>query len=125
MFTKVQLGVEFDRYIVSFNVFDAIKVLEKHIYLCSIEMHGDIYENVDKNNNEIVMPSIDFNFDKLNGDEISFSLQKWGIELKVLPPHLKYMFLEENNMLYEILSKKLTPIREKELILVLNKNKKN
>lgn len=67
---------------------------------------------------------MDFGADNLDYDHISFSPYELGIELLVLPSHLKYVFLKEKNMLPIIISKELTQIKEKILIKTLKKNKK-
>ncbi|KAA0046070.1 retrotransposon gag protein [Cucumis melo var. makuwa] len=48
---------------------------------------------------------------------------KLGIELKILPPHLKYIFLGKKNMFPVIISRELNQKQEERLIEVLKKKK--
>lgn len=57
---------------------------------------------------------IDFNFDNLNDDEISFSSHEQGIELKALlpPPPTLNVFLGEKNRIPVLISREFTSNQE-------------
>lgn len=46
------------------------------------------------------------------------------LELKQLPPHLKYVYLGDKETLYVIISSYLTPLQEENLIVTLKRHKK-
>ncbi|KAA0053252.1 uncharacterized protein E6C27_scaffold102G00430 [Cucumis melo var. makuwa] len=75
-------SVEFDGGdIVSFNIFDAMTFAEEHFSFVLLKcMMLNVDENVDEITDEIVngivTPSIDYDFDKLDCDEITFSPQE-------------------------------------------------
>ncbi|KAJ7971705.1 Retrovirus-related Pol polyprotein [Quillaja saponaria] len=54
---------------------------------------------------------------------LPFVLYALVLELKPLPDHLKYMFLDENNTLPVIIVKNLTDVQEERLVRVLRGHK--
>ncbi|XP_015944573.1 uncharacterized protein LOC107469706 [Arachis duranensis] len=59
-----------------------------------------------------------------NHPEIQTSNHDKKIELKPLPPHLKYSYLDEAHKLSVIIAKELTPQQEEKLLDVLRKSKR-
>ncbi|XP_015944682.1 uncharacterized protein LOC107469820 [Arachis duranensis] len=59
-----------------------------------------------------------------NHPEIQTSNHDKKMELKPLPPHLKYSYLDEAHKLPVIIAKELTPQQEEKLLDVLRKNKR-
>ena len=55
--------------------------------------------------------------------ELTFPLQENGIELNVLPSHLKYVFLGKKNIYPVIISKELTKEQEARLLETLKRHR--
>ncbi|XP_015970227.1 uncharacterized protein LOC107493685 [Arachis duranensis] len=56
--------------------------------------------------------------------EVQASSQDQKVELKPLPPHLKYSYIDEAHKFPVIIAKELNPQREEKLLCVLRKNKR-
>ncbi|XP_072087165.1 uncharacterized protein [Arachis hypogaea] len=57
-------------------------------------------------------------------EEIQVTSQEQKLELKPLPPHLKYLYLDEAHKFSVIIAKELNPQQEEKLLCVLRKNKR-
>ena len=66
------------------------------------------------------IPSQEYAFEELKKDS---TLEKPKVELKVLPPHLKYFFLEANDVKPVIISNDFSSTQEAQLVEVLKKYK--
>ncbi|XP_057747026.1 uncharacterized protein LOC130966255 [Arachis stenosperma] len=126
---------EIDGQAVTFNLNEAMKhPLEDHsIFQCEIidetvaavhqkeveEMHMEHGPSVGKpsEHNEDTFPS------SLAPEDRAPS-QEQRLELKPLPPHLKYAYLEDNQKLPVIITKELTSQQEEHLLSVLRRHKK-
>ncbi|TYK14267.1 retrotransposon gag protein [Cucumis melo var. makuwa] len=126
------LGVEFDGDIVTFNIFESMRYSDECLSLCSSELHDEVdelsihdefFEQEIVENRELLEPNVHYALEKNNYDNLFFSPQKLGIELKTLPPHLTYIFLGKKNMFPVIISRELNQKQEERLIQVLKKKK--
>ena len=129
---KGSLSVEFDGDIVTFNIFESMRYPDECLSLCSIELHDGVdelsihdefFEQEMDENRELLEPNVDYALEKNNCVNLFFSPQKLGIELKTLPPHLKYIFLGKKNTFPVIISRELNQKQEERLIEVLKKKK--
>ncbi|XP_014515649.1 uncharacterized protein LOC106773474 [Vigna radiata var. radiata] len=66
------------------------------------------------------IPTDEASFEKIDTKE---EVKESKLELKALPPHLKYVFLEENGGKPAIISNLLSPKEEEKLVIVLKANK--
>ncbi|XP_025661502.1 uncharacterized protein [Arachis hypogaea] len=57
-------------------------------------------------------------------EEVQVSSQEQNLELKPLPPHLKYSYLDEAHKFSVIIARELNPQQEEKLLCVLRKNKR-
>ncbi|XP_016206611.1 uncharacterized protein LOC107646987 [Arachis ipaensis] len=126
---------EIDGRTVSFNLDEAIKhPPEDHsIFQCDIidETVADVHqEAVDEKNmvqgssvgkppeqTKDILPPPGVPDDQVPNHELN-------MELKPLPPHLKYAYLKDNQKLLVIIAKELTSQQEERLLHVLRRNKK-
>ncbi|KAL4010508.1 hypothetical protein IC575_030005 [Cucumis melo] len=129
---KGSLSVEFDGDIVTFNIFESMRYPDECLSLCSLELHDEVnelsihdefFEQEIVENRELLEPNVDYALKKYICDNLFFSPQKLGIELKTLPPHLKYIFLGKKNTFLVIISRELNQKQEERLIEVLKKKK--
>ncbi|XP_047183032.1 uncharacterized protein LOC124849187, partial [Vigna umbellata] len=67
------------------------------------------------------LPLHEANFEKIDTKE---EVKEKKLELKILPPHLKYVFLEEGGKKPVIISNSLSSIEEEKLVEVLKANKR-
>ncbi|XP_027364478.1 uncharacterized protein LOC113871585, partial [Abrus precatorius] len=101
------LTMEFGDSIVRFNILDAMKhPLEEHSVF-QIDLLDDLID--DQCSDAKSLPSVE---------------QSPTLELKPLPEHLKYVYLEENEKLPVIISTKLNINQEEELLEVIRRHKK-
>ncbi|KAA0060435.1 reverse transcriptase [Cucumis melo var. makuwa] len=129
---KGSLSVEFDGDIVTFNIFESMRYPDECLSLCSLELHDlvdefsihdEFFEQEMVENRKLLELNVDYALEKNNCDNLFFSPQKLGIELKTLPPYLKYIFLGKKNTFPVIISKELNQKQEERLIEVLKKKK--
>ncbi|WVY96365.1 hypothetical protein V8G54_028516 [Vigna mungo] len=67
--------------------------------------------------------TFDDNYEEVTGEDNKKKIKGRKPELKMLPPHLKYVFLEEEGNKPVIISNSLSPSEEEKLIEVLKANK--
>ncbi|XP_058769279.1 uncharacterized protein LOC131643143 [Vicia villosa] len=123
---------------VCFNLFDAMKqpkdkndcfrmdVTEESVVEVANQIHPssplerslvESFNELEKGGNTITKE------DKVEDLELKKGVKESKIELKLLPPHLKYVFLDEEGNKPVVISSKLTTKEEARLIQVLQKNK--
>nr|XP_025652320.1 uncharacterized protein LOC112748313 [Arachis hypogaea] len=113
---------EIDRRVVSFSLEEAMRhPPENHsIFRCNLidnivaEVHyakQDEKHMVDEDSED---PS----------EEVQVTSQEQKLELKPLPPHLKYSYLDEAHKFPVIIARELNPQQEEKLLCVLRKNKR-
>ncbi|XP_022159045.1 uncharacterized protein LOC111025486 [Momordica charantia] len=137
------LSVEFDKEIVKFNIFDAMKYPNDEYSLCQIDIIDSIVQDKFTKDNDDHLHKLDeqslaevedeidkekmLNFDAkistTNNKIIPSIVQAPKLELKALPDHLKYVYLGEIETLPVIISKELTVEQEEKLIKTLKEYK--
>ncbi|KAA0037927.1 uncharacterized protein E5676_scaffold154G00300 [Cucumis melo var. makuwa] len=95
---------------------------DKHVLDSNIEIcDEDVIEDSDINDyDEFILGK---ECEKAFSNEFNLPPQDKGMEVKVLPSHLKYVFLGDKNTLSVITSRKLTEEQEEKLLETLKKNK--
>ncbi|XP_072060240.1 uncharacterized protein [Arachis hypogaea] len=119
---------EIDGRVVSFSLDEAMRhPPENHsIFWCDLtdnivaEVH---YAKLDMKN-MIEDPNEENTSPHPEPPEVQVSSQEQNVELKPLPPHLKYSYLDEAHKFSVIVARKLTPKQEEKLLHVLRKNKR-
>ncbi|GJS32398.1 DNA-directed DNA polymerase [Tanacetum coccineum] len=123
---KGTLTMEFDGQLIKFNIYDSMKYPSSEHYVFSIdefEPNLNLQEAISELNSLApVNKIVSYLGLPLNNAKLLPSIvQALKLELKKLPDHLNYLFLEEGYTLPVISSNKLTPLEDERLIRVLRR----
>ncbi|XP_015940027.1 uncharacterized protein LOC107465563 [Arachis duranensis] len=115
---------EIDGRVVSFSLEEAMKHPPENHSLFRCDLINNIVAEVHlaKLDEKFIIEEANEDPSKLNTTHHTNHPKK--MELKPLPPHLKYSYLDEAHKLPVIIAKELTPQQEEKLLDVLRKNKR-
>nr|XP_027120589.1 uncharacterized protein LOC113737579 [Coffea arabica] len=130
------LSVEFDRETIMFNIFDAMKYPDDTEFINCVGIANStvqdfLEQNLMEDKLEFVLQHSKTTTDVESKDEEEIleaimslhSLPTPELELKELPKHLKYAYLEDHNTLPVIIANDLTEVQQEKLLRVLRETK--
>jgi len=133
------MSMEFGDNVFKFNIFDAMQHLREEHYIVRIDVINDAVDELfdfehDKQG-RISIDNIFYSFTGIDQAHVSSTEllpsticssteQPLQLELKTIPEHLTYAFLEKDEQLPVIIAKHLLPDQEMKLLQVLQAHKK-
>ncbi|XP_027166293.1 uncharacterized protein LOC113766283 [Coffea eugenioides] len=129
------LTMEFDGEVVHFNIFDVMKYPpESHsVFAASVinPVVQEVFELNGRDELEVAFTKhleLEANYDVELSAELKHTIEALQslapvVELKPLPDHLRYAYLDEGKTLLVIISAKLSAVQEEKLIRVLQEHK--